>query len=111
MCHGAGGLAAMYRFGARTAGANSWSAVCLCLALFFGENALIILNLIPLSLLGVLLVFAGAQLALMIQDLTEKKDLFVALVMLGITLTVNLAVAFICGIAIAYAMKSDRVSV
>ncbi len=64
-----------------------------------------------MSLLGVLLVFAGAQLALMINDLTERKDLFVALIMLGITLTVNLAVAFLCGIVIAYALKSDRVSV
>ena len=61
--------------------------------------------------LGVLLVFAGAQLALMVQDLTARKDLFVTLLMLGITLTVNLAVAFICGVIIAYALKSDRIKV
>ena len=81
------------------------------LAILFGQNALIILNLLPLSLLGVLLVFAGAQLALMVNDLTQRKDLFVALIMLAITLTVNLAVAFLCGIVIAYVLKSDRVSV
>ena len=112
MCHGAGGVAAMYRFGARTAAANLMiGTIFVILAVLFGPNALPILNLLPMSLLGVLLVFAGAQLALMINDLTERKDLFVALIMLGITLTVNLAVAFLCGIVIAYALKSDRVSV
>ena len=112
LCHGAGGLAAMYRFGARTAAANLMiGGIFIALALTFGRNTLPILNLLPLSVLGVLLVFAGAQLALMVQDLTERKDLFVTLLMLGITLTVNLAVAFICGVIIAYALKSDRIKV
>ena len=112
MCHGAGGMAAMYRFGARTAAANVMiGAIFVALAILLGQNALPILNLLPLSVLGVLLVFAGAQLALMVNDLTERKDLFVALIMLGITLTVNLAVSFLCGIVIAYALKSDRVRV
>ena len=112
MCHGAGGLAAMYRFGARTAAANLMiGSIFVLLGLFFGQNALHILNLLPLSILGVLLVFAGAQLALMIRDLTERKDLFVALIMLGITLTTNLAAAFVCGIIIAYALKSEKVNV
>ena len=112
MCHGAGGLAANYRFGARTAGANIMiGSIFVLLGILLGQNAIIILNLLPMSILGVLLVFAGAQLALMIQDLTKKKELFVALVMLGITLTVNLASAFICGIIIAYALRSDKINV
>ena len=68
-------------------------------------------TLLPMSILGVLLVFSGAQLALMIRDLTERKDLFVALVMLGITLTANLAAAFICGIIIAYILKNEKISI
>lgn len=112
MCHGAGGLAAMYRFGARTAAANLMiGGIFIVLAVVFGQNALPILNLLPLSVLGVLLVFAGAQLALMVQDLTERKDLFVALIMLGITLTINLAAAFIWGIIIAYALRSGKITV
>jgi SulP family sulfate permease len=112
MCHGAGGLAAMYRFGARTAGANLMiGGIFVLLGLVFGESALLILNLLPLSILGVLLVFSGAQLALMIKDLSERKDLFVALIMLGIALTTNLAAAFVCGIIIDYALKSERIKV
>ena len=112
MCHGAGGLAANYRFGARTAGANVMiGSIFALLGILFGQNAIIILNLLPMSILGVLLVFAGAQLALMIRDLTEKKDFFVTLIMLGITLAVNLATAFICGIIIAYALRSEKINV
>jgi len=112
MCHGAGGLAAMYRFGARTAGANLIiGGIFVILGLIFGQSALLILNLLPLSILGVLLVFAGAQLALMVRDLTERKGFFVALIMLCIALTINLAIAFICGIIIAYILKSEKINV
>ena len=112
MCHGAGGLAAHYRFGARTAGANLIiGGIFVSLALIFGENMVAILNLLPFSLLGVLLVFAGLQLALMIQDVEDRRDLFVVLLMLGIALATNLAVAFIAGIIVAYALKSEKLTV
>jgi SulP family sulfate permease len=112
MCHGAGGLAAHYRFGARTAGANLIiGGIFVSLALIFGENMVAILNLFPFSLLGVLLVFAGLQLAIMIQDVEDRKDLFVVLLMLGIALASNLAVAFIAGLIVAYALKSDKLTI
>jgi SulP family sulfate permease len=112
MCHGAGGLAAHYRFGARTAGSNLIiGGIFVLLAVIFGENIVAILKLLPFSLLGVLLVFAGLQLTLMVQDLKERKDLFVALFMLGITLATNLGVAFIVGIIAAYALKSHKFTV
>ena len=112
MCHGAGGLAAHYRFGARTAGANLIvGGIFVSLALIFGENMVSLLKLLPFSLLGVLLVFAGLQLALMIQDIEERKDLFVVLLMLGIALASNLAVAFIVGIVVDYALKGGKLTV
>jgi SulP family sulfate permease len=112
MCHGAGGLAAHYRFGARTAGSNLIiGGTFVLLALIFGENIVTIFKLFPFSLLGVLLVFAGLQLTLMIQDLRDRKDLFVALFMLGITLATNLGVAFIVGIIVAYGFKSDKLTI
>jgi len=112
LCHGAGGLAAHYRFGARTAGSNLMiGLIFVALAILFGTHALSIVYLIPMSVLGVLLLFAGGQLALTVIDMRERKDLFVALGILGITLASNLAVGFIVGIAIAYALKSDRLTV
>jgi SulP family sulfate permease len=112
MCHGAGGLAAHYRFGARTAGSNLFiGGICLVPAVLFGEKIVSVLGLLPLAILGVLLTFAGLQLALMVQDLRDRKDLFVALSMLGLALVLNLAVAFIVGIVLAYAVRSDRIGV
>ena len=112
MCHGAGGLAAHYRFGARTAGSNIIiGAIFVVLALLFGEGIVPVLRVMPLSILGVLLTFAGLQLALMIQDLTERRDFFVVLLMLGLTLVFNLAVAFLTGIVVAYVLKARWIKV
>jgi SulP family sulfate permease len=112
LCHGAGGLAAHYRFGARTAGSNLMIGVIfVLLAVFLGVHTLAVVHLIPISILGVLLLFAGSQLAMTITDMKERKDLFVALVMLGITLASNLAIGFGVGIAVAYALKSERLTV
>ena len=112
LCHGAGGLAAHYRFGARTVGSNLIIGVIfLLLAIFLGTGILAIIYLIPLSILGVLLLYAGSQLCMTIMDLMSRKDFFVALVMLGITLATNLAIAFLVGIALAYMLKSERLSV
>jgi len=112
VCHGAGGLAAHYRFGARSAGSNVMIGVIfLILAVLFGGYALSIIYLLPLSVLGILLIFAGSQLALMIRDMKERADLFVVVTMLGITIATNLAAAFIVGIIIAYAFKTGKLKV
>jgi SulP family sulfate permease len=112
LCHGAGGLAAHYRFGARTAGSNLMiGCLFIVLPLILGGDIISVLHLRPLAILGVLLVFAGAQLALTVLDLTERSDLFVALFILGITLASNLAAGFLAGIAAAYCLRWTGVRV
>lgn len=112
LCHGAGGLAAHYRFGARTAGSNLViGLIFIALAVFLGERCLGIIYLLPMSVLGILLLFAGIQLALTLLDLTQRKELFVSLIILGITLAVNLAAGFLVGIGIAHLLKSDKLQV
>lgn len=61
MCHGAGGLAAQYRFGARTGGSNIISGIILLIIAFFFASQEII-NIIPFSILGALLFFSAIQL-------------------------------------------------
>ncbi|WP_304511778.1 putative sulfate/molybdate transporter [Desulfobacula sp.] len=112
LCHGAGGLAAHYRFGARTAGSNLIIGfLILILALVLGNNIVGFFNLLPMSILGILLVFAGAQLALTIMDLENRKEYFVSTMILGITLASNLAVGFISGMVIAQLLRWDKLSV
>jgi SulP family sulfate permease len=112
MCHGAGGLASRYRFGARTGGSNLIiGAIFIVLALFLGEQLMGIIYLLPMAALGVLLVFAGAQLSLTVLDMKTRKDMFVPILVVGITLASNLAAGFLVGIAVAYALKSEKLSV
>jgi SulP family sulfate permease len=112
LCHGAGGLAAHYRFGARTAGSNLMiGALFAALALFFGNHVINLFNLLPMAILGVLLVFAGAQLTLTVMDLNDRKELFVATLILGITLASNLASGFVCGIVVAHLLRWKRLSI
>jgi len=112
LCHGAGGLASRYRFGARTAGSNVIiGGIFLLLGLIFGAQTIVIINTIPLSVLGVLLVFAGTQLALTILDITTRKDFFVILLILGITLASNLAAGFIVGIIVARLLQWDKLTI
>jgi SulP family sulfate permease len=112
LCHGAGGLAAHYRFGARTAGSNLMIGVIfVILAVVLGNDALSVIYLLPLSVLGILLLFAGCQLALTIMDLENRKDFFVVLIMLGITFAANLAAGFMVGIVVAWALKADKLQV
>jgi SulP family sulfate permease len=103
LCHGAGGLAAHYRFGARTAGSNLMiGGLFVALAVLVGHTAPRLLMLLPFGVLGALLAFAGIELALMIRDVREREDLLVAIAMLGVTLATNLGAGFLVGIALSY---------
>ncbi len=90
MCHGAGGLAAQYRFGARTGGSNLVSGILLLLvALFFATPHLV--KVFPLGVLGALLFFSG--LALLKSALKTENNFFT--IMTGLlAVWAGLAVAF-----------------
>jgi SulP family sulfate permease len=110
VCHGAGGLAAHYRFGAKTAGSNLIiGGIMAGLALVLGAGFLYVLFLIPMSILGVLLVFAGGQLALTISDMHTRNELFVIMTVVALTLSANLALGAVVGIILAYAIKKIQI--
>lgn len=109
MCHGAGGLAAHYRFGARTAGSNLMIGIFLIICVFlFGDHLLDLFHILPISILGVLLFFAGGQLALTISDIQKRSEMFIALSVLGLSLSTNLAVGFLAGLVFAYTLSRTR---
>jgi SulP family sulfate permease len=100
MCHGTGGLAAHYRFGARTGGAPVMIGLLFVIvALAFGELGFALFATIPNSVLGVLLIFAGLELCPLVRSLKANEEYFVALLITGISLAVpNMAWAFGIGI-------------
>ena len=80
MCHGAGGLAAHYRFGARTAAATIFMGILLVsFGLFYGRTITTILGQFPLPILGVILFFGALQLALTIRDVTTRKEIAIVI--------------------------------
>jgi len=70
MCHGAGGLTAHVRLGARTAAMNLLlGSSFLVLGLFFATQIPVILGLLPVSILGAFLAYAGLRHAWLVSDL------------------------------------------
>lgn len=113
MCHGTGGLAAHYRFGARTGGAPVMiGAFFVVMALAFGELGFSILSIIPNAVLGVLLIFAGLELCPLIKSLKTNEEYFVALLISGISLAVpNMAWAFGIGILIDLFIRKTGIKI
>jgi MFS superfamily sulfate permease-like transporter len=112
VCHGAGGMAGHVRFGARTGGALVMLGITLLvLGLFFGQSVGLLFNMIPEAVLGVILFFAGLELASIVWDIGRKKeDIYVLLVTAGIAI-INIGIAFIAGLALYHALKRRVVKV
>lgn len=80
MCHGAGGLTAHTRLGARTAGMNLvLGGAFLVLGLFFAAQVPVLLGLLPVWGLGAFLAYAGLRHAWLVSDL-RRFDLVVAVI-------------------------------
>ncbi len=112
VCHGAGGMAGHVRFGAKTGGALViLGVILLLLGLFFSQSVTILFNMVPPAILGVILFFAGMELASIVWDIgTEKKDIYVLLLTTGIAI-INIGIAFVAGLALYYALKMKWVKV
>ncbi|KAJ2813161.1 hypothetical protein FBU31_007480, partial [Coemansia sp. 'formosensis'] len=70
-CHGSGGLAGQYFFGARTELSLYFlGAVKMVIGIVFGESLLVILKWFPSSFLGVMLFMASIELGLVARNFT-----------------------------------------
>jgi MFS superfamily sulfate permease-like transporter len=99
MCHGAGGVQAQYRFGARGGLAPIlFGALLIVLALGFADAAVALLALIPLPAVGALLIVAGADLALSRRLFDARPDCWPAIALTAaLTAFVNPALALAVG--------------
>jgi len=101
MCHGAGGLAAQHRFGARTGGANVIAGmIFLGFAFFFASPQS--LALIPLGIFGGLLIFAAVELA---KHSAKTDSYLVTGVIAALSILVNITAGFLVGLALAYVLR------
>ncbi len=110
MCHGAGGMAGHVRFGAHTGGATViLGCLLLVAALFLSDSILFIFQMFPECVLGVILFFAGLELAVSARDVPrEKNDFYVFLVTAGFALW-NMGAGFLAGVLLDQLTKRNIV--
>jgi MFS superfamily sulfate permease-like transporter len=100
MCHGAGGLAAQYRFGARTGGSNIISGLILLpIALFFASPEFV--AIIPFGVFGALLIFVAIELG---KHGWKTDSYIVTGVTAMLALITNMTIAFVIGMMLAYVL-------
>jgi hypothetical protein len=105
LCHGAGGVTAHYRLGARTAGATvAAGALFGGLALLFGGSLPAVLRLLVPGALAGMLVFVAIQHGMLAMRLPNGAERLIA-VTVGLTTLIsgNLAIGFGVGVAILVA--------
>ncbi len=80
VCHGCGGMAGHYAFGARTGGSVViYGTFMMSVGLFFGSGAEAVIHLFPLPVLGILLLFEALALILLVRDVAaDRADFTIA---------------------------------
>ncbi|NTW59523.1 MAG: sulfate transporter [Nitrospirae bacterium] len=112
MCHGAGGMAGHVRFGARTGGALViLGTLLIFIALFLSDSVSIVFKILPNAILGVILFFAGSELAIVVKDIGDKKtDFYVMLVVAAVAMW-NMGAAFLVGVIMDNALRKSWIKI
>ncbi|MDB5269961.1 MAG: transporter [Hymenobacter sp.] len=109
VCHGSGGMVGHYAFGARTGGSVViYGSIFLVMGLFFSQGFAEVVQIFPLPVLGVLLLFEALSLATLLRDVSgSRSDLLVSLLvgLLCAGLPYGYLVGLVVGTAIYYAMQ------
>jgi MFS superfamily sulfate permease-like transporter len=108
LCHGAGGLAGQYTFGARTGGTPILEGLIeVGIGLFLSGSIANVLAAFPMALVGGMMFLVGIQLG---QTATRLKhwELGICLVTALAAMATNMAIGFVAGLALAYAVEAVR---
>ena len=105
MCHGAGGFAGQYYFGARTGGAPIMEGLIeVGIGLFLSRSISSLVAAFPMALVGGMMLLVGIQLGKGVVKLRGWK-LALCLVTAGLSAATNMAVGFVAGLALAYGVQ------
>ena len=108
LCHGAGGLAGQYYFGARTGGTNIIEGLIeISLGLFLGKFIGNLLAAFPMPLVGAMMFLVGIELGKVVWGL-KGWGLRLALFTAALSVVTNMAVGFGAGLGVAYLVRELR---
>ncbi len=103
MCHGAGGLAGQYYFGARTGGTNIIEgAIEVGLGLALGGSIAALFAAFPLAIVGAMMVMVGVELFKFARELRIDRELLPVAATVAGSVALNMAVGFAAGMVLHY---------
>jgi hypothetical protein len=109
MCHGAGGLAGQYYFGARTGGTNVIEGVIeISLGLFLAPSVAGLFGSFPKGVIGAMLLLVGFELIKFARDVRERRDMLALAMTVSASLASNMAFGFIAGLAAFWVLSIGR---
>jgi len=104
-CHGAGGLAGQYYFGARTGGTNVMEGLIeVAFGLFLGSSIVALFSAFPMPIVGAMMVVVGIELLKFAKGLRLNRELAPVLVTVIGSVAADMAVGFAAGVAVHYAI-------
>ncbi|HQL02542.1 MAG: Sulfate transporter family protein [Synergistetes bacterium ADurb.Bin155] len=105
LCHGAGGLAGQYYYGARTGGANVMEGVLeILLGLFLAGHIASIFRSFPMAIVGSMMIMVGVEMAKFVGSVRAPRDWAVVAVTAGFSVYLNMAAGFAAGLVAAWAL-------
>ena len=100
LCHGAGGLAGQYYFGARTGGTNILEGLIeISMGLFLAGSIAGLLGVFPTAIIGAMMFLVGIELTKFTRDIRLNRDLIPMGLTVILALTTNMAFGFLAGLA------------
>jgi len=101
MCHGAGGLAGQYYFGARTGGANIIEGLIeISVGLLLATSIAGLLASFPTAIIGAMLLLVGIELGKFARDIRLKTDLLPMCATIIVSVITNMALGFVVGLIV-----------
>lgn len=99
MCHGAGGLAGQYYFGARTGGTNIIEGMIeICLGLFLATSVTSLFSAFPKAVIGAMLLLVAFELIKFAGKSNQRTEILSLAMTVVVSLATNMAIGFMAGI-------------
>jgi hypothetical protein len=106
MCHGAGGLAGQYFFGARTGGTNIIEGMIeITFGLLLASSVAGLFGAFPKAVTGAMLLMVSLELMKFVRGMRKKAEILPLAMTVTVSLVSNMAVGFLAGIAAHWALS------
>lgn len=101
LCHGAGGLAGQYYFGARTGGTNLIEGIIeISLGLFMAASIAGLFSVFPRPIIGAMMLMVGIELTRFVKDVRMGRDIVPLALTMIVSVSTNMAYGFAAGLAV-----------